>query len=193
TRPALHSAATSMRTTVPTGRRSSCKRRNEKFSRNRARCSARSESRRYRVADSPGGTWQKRGIAAALLLGDPEHSGRRISGKDRRQRRRDPRTLLRRDETAQSVGKPRLTDAGDDVLPAIGREHAGANFFHLDRTDGSAADLDEVMCVGGGLRLQDPVDRTHECDQVIDRRTALFRRELGVLPLPFELVEDRVL
>ena len=99
-------------------------------------------------------------------------------------------SLIRLDST---FPKCWCSGARVDVLPAVSLEECGRDRARLGLADRAAALRREIICVGFGLGLQDPVDRGDQFDELVDRLVALLRRQPGVVAHPFELVEDRVL
>ena len=77
---------------------------------------------------------------------------------------------------------------GDDVLPAIGPEHAGIERTALIGAEVATRDGGEVLDVSSSLSLQQAVDTRDQFDQVSDRLVTLRRCELRVFSLPLELV-----
>ena len=58
---------------------------------------------------------------------------------------------------------------------------------------GRADVANKVVRIGRGLRLQDPVDGSHEGDQIVHCLITLGRREFRVFVFPLQLVEYDVL
>src|SRR6185369_3437240 len=112
---------------------------------------------------------------------------------ERHERLLDASHLRRRDERGEQRLEARLGNARDDVLPAVRLQEGVADLLNARCAERIAPVGDEVAGVGVRLRLQDPVDRADERDQVVDRSVAFARRQLRVLAVPLELVEDGVL
>src|SRR6185437_5937960 len=72
-------------------------------------------------------------IAISRKTGQPTRVGYpcRSAMDDRRQRRLDPRQLCRRCHAAQQPAEVWVLDALNDVLPAIGSQHAGLDLRRL--------------------------------------------------------------
>ena len=101
--------------------------------------------------------------------------------------------VVRGDQTTEDDGEARSFDARDDVLITVRVEKGRLDLcggFVVERTTNGR---DEVGRVGGGLGLEDSIDRANERDEVGDRFRTRRCVEFGVLGEPLELIEDRVL
>ncbi len=109
------------------------------------------------------------------------------------ERRADALHLRPGDHAAQDLLEALVLHARNDVLPAVGLEDRVADLLHLLPVERPAAHPQKVIHVGGRLHLQNAVHRGDQLDQVGDGLLALRFGEPGVLALPLQLVEDRVL
>src|SRR5262249_19073346 len=112
---------------------------------------------------------------------------------ERSQRLADAAALSLVDHRAQHMRELRVLNAGNDVLPAIRLEEGTLDALDLAGAEAAAAGAEEILRVGGGNRLNDPVDGTDELDQIGDRKIARSVIEPGVFALPLELIEHGVL
>src|SRR5262245_30214993 len=82
-----------------------------------------------------------------------------VHSHDRGERGADAAELLLVDQASEDLLEARLFDTGDDVLPAVGIQHAFAHALGLVLRIRPAADREEVVDVRGGLHLQHSIDR----------------------------------
>src|SRR5512134_1114539 len=114
------------------------------------------------------------------------------AGDDGSERLTDAVALRRGGQAGEDAAEARLAYARDDVLPAIGGEKGRARALDVLRR-ARAGDGAEVLGIGPGLHLQQPVYRAGERDQVVHRTIPRRVVELRVLAPPLQLVQDRVL
>src|SRR6185312_4480352 len=112
---------------------------------------------------------------------------------DRRQRRLDPRQLCRCCHAAQQPAEVWVLDARNDVLPAIGAQHAGLDLRRLCNAEGACDIANEILRVGCRLCLQYPVDGRHERNQIVYRPVTLGQRESRMFVMPLQFIEYDVL
>jgi len=112
---------------------------------------------------------------------------------ERCERALDAFALRLGDHAAQNLAEGRVLCTREDVLPAIGLEERGLDRLLLLPRDSAAAGGSEIIGIRGGLGDEDAVDRSDQFDEVVDRLVAGLIAQCRVVPLPFELVEDRVL
>ena len=85
-----------------------------------------------------------------------------------------------------------MPDPRKDILPAIGPENPGFDAVDLFRAEGSAADVQEIRCIGQALLLQDAVHVADKSDQLVNGPVPFPGGQLAVLPGPLQLVHDGV-
>ena len=172
----------------------------------RPRTSCRSRSARSRTQRRGGGRWREAWITMEISweprpgsFGAQAAIGSVISGWPARRTSAAParsgcaRACASSTSAEQHLLEARLHHAGHDVLPAVGLQHRGADLLALRVGEARARDGDEVVGIGGGLRLQDAVDGADQGDQVVDRGVALRPRRASRPRAPLQLVEHRVL
>src|SRR3546814_2268026 len=102
-------------------------------------------------------------------------------------------SLIFVDHAGQHLAEMRMLGTGMDVLPAIGLQERGPDGFGFLPADWSSAGAGEIGGVSGGLRLKDAVDGAHQRDEIIDALVAFGIGQTCMMPLQFQLIEDRVL
>src|SRR6185295_11773442 len=89
---------------------------------------------------------------------DVAHRRDRSGLHDRCECLHDACELLRRRETRQQTHEMRMLYAGDDVLPAIGPEHADVERTTLIGREIASGDGRKVLHIRSGLSLQQAID-----------------------------------
>src|SRR6476660_6067659 len=96
-------------------------------------------------------------------------AGIRAGLSERGERRLYALALVFADQAGQHLPEVLVLGARVDVLPAVSLEECGLDRARLGVADRAAALRREIICVGFGLRLQDPVHRGDQLDELVDR------------------------
>ncbi|MEX3947857.1 hypothetical protein AB4Y40_08895 [Paraburkholderia sp. EG287B] len=86
-----------------------------------------------------------------------------------------------------------MMHAGMDVLPTVCVMEIRFDRGGFGLAEGTPAVRNEIARNRCRLHAQNAVDRNHQVNEFIDRIVARRFRQRGVVPFPFEFVENRVL